>query len=100
MSRTGPHPEPLPLSPEAALASIADCVSVLLASSQTLRSDSPAAIAFNRAIRRFGEQAIALGGMEVLEDLRLRLVDDAPNHAVVRRTMLALAWSGLAGEER
>ena len=61
---------------------------------------SPAAIAFNRAIRRFGEQAIALGGMEALEDLRLHLVDEAPNHAVVRRAMLASAWFGLAGEEQ
>jgi hypothetical protein len=96
MSRTGPHPEPFHSWKDDALASIEACVSALLASSETLDPDSPAAVAFNRAMRRFGEQAFAIGGAAALDDLRLRLVDEAPDYAVVRRAMLIAAWTGLA----
>lgn len=96
MSRTGPHPDPLPSWKDDVLASIEACVSALLASSETLDPDSPPAIAFHRAMRRFGEQAIAIGGAEALDDLRLRLVDEVPDYAVVRRAMLIAAWTGLA----
>ena len=96
MSRTGPHPEPSTLSRNNALHSIAACMSALLASSETLDPDSPAALAFNRAMRRFGEQAFAIGGAEALDDLRLRLVDEEPDYAMARRAMLIAAWSRLA----
>lgn len=96
VSRTGPHREPSALLQNGALHSIAACMSALLASSETLDPGSPAAIAFNRAMRRFGEQAFAIGGAEALDDLRLRLVDEAPDYVVARRAMLIAAWSGLA----
>ena len=68
---------------------------IIVAESQP--SAGPAVKAYQTAIRRNGEEAAAAGGREAMEAALRFVMDDDPDRAPRRKSIIDKAWAGLPG---
>ena len=70
---------------------------VLVADLETQPTSGPAMKAYRTGIRRKGEEAAAIGGVEAMETVLRAVADVAPDRAARRERIIADAWTGLPG---
>lgn len=82
--------------PDAAI-SIGESLLALVMVVEGKPSAGPAVKAYQKAIRRRGEEAFAAGGSEAMQDALRVVIDADPDRAQQRERIIRKAWADLAG---